>query len=272
MGRSLLRLGLILALALFAAGSARPAAAASAAASSNPGKIGVVLLHGKYSTNKPDSPIGRLGRALDEAGFTTTAPEMPWSYDRHFDATIETAFAEIDRAVAALKAEGVTKVVIAGHSLGANIGLAYATERPGLAGVIAIAPGHTPESPDWPRSFAGDVAKARAMVAAGKGDAVAAFGDHIRGGRKPFRLRAKIYLSYFDPDGLAAMSKTAARLPPGTPILWIVETNRLKLISARTTFERIPGAGRKQFIAVDASHNDAPARSAKQIIAWLKAL
>ena len=265
MGWKFLRLGLVLGLVLLAAGAARPAIAAA-------GKVGIVLLHGKYSTNKPDSAIGRLGSALDKAGFTTTAPELPWSYDRHFDATIETAFAEIDRAVAKLKAEGVTKVVIAGHSLGGNIGLAYATQRPGLAGIVVVAPGHTPESADWRRSFAGAVAKARAMVAAGKGDAVAEFAGHSQGRQTPITVRAAVYLSYYDPDGLAAMRKTAARLGPGTPVLWIVEKSRENVISGHATFARIPGTARKRFVAVDASHNDAPARSAATIIAWLKEL
>lgn len=264
MGCRFARLGLIFALAVSVAGLARPAFAAE--------KIGVVLMHGKNSTNKPRSPIGRLQAALQDAGFVTVAPELPWSRDRQYADTVEGAFGELDRAVAELKDKGVGKVVIAGHSLGANIALAYGTQRSGLAGIIAIAPGHIPESADWRKSFADDVAKAKAMVAAGKGEEPADFSDRNQGKSSPITLRAKVYLSYFDPDGLAAMSHTAGGLSPNTPVLWIVEDSRKGQIAGRVTFDRIPDGGKKEYVVVDSSHNDAPEKSAGRIIEWLKRL
>ncbi|MEK9671969.1 MAG: hypothetical protein VW268_05630 [Rhodospirillaceae bacterium] len=86
--------------------------------------VGVILMHGKNGTNRPGSPVGKLG-----GDFKVDVPEMLWSRDRDFDKTLSDAFKEIDAAVARLKDAGATKVVIGGHSLGAAAALAYASQR-----------------------------------------------------------------------------------------------------------------------------------------------
>jgi len=86
-------------------------------------KIGVVLMHGKNRTASEKSPIGKLAYALEVADFIVVAPDMPWSRSRGFDRTYAETMAEIDRAVANLKDKGATKIVVGGHSLGANAAL-----------------------------------------------------------------------------------------------------------------------------------------------------
>jgi len=83
-------------------------------------KIGVVLMHGKNRTASEKSPIAKFAYALEVADFIV---------------------AEIDRAVANLKDKGASKIVVGGHSLGANAALGCGARREGLAGILAIAPG-----------------------------------------------------------------------------------------------------------------------------------
>lgn len=93
----------------------------------------------------PKSPIGKLASALKGAGFLVVAPDMPWSRSRGFDKTYEETMAEIDDAVERLKEAGATKIVVGGHSIGANAALGYGARREGLAGVTVIAPDHVVE-------------------------------------------------------------------------------------------------------------------------------
>jgi pimeloyl-ACP methyl ester carboxylesterase len=52
------------------------------------------------------------------------------------------AFADVDAAIARLRARGVTQIVVGGMSMGGNSALAYAATHPDVAGVIAMAPAH----------------------------------------------------------------------------------------------------------------------------------
>ena len=100
-------------------------------------KVGVVLMHGKNRTAKAKSPIGKLMYELEVADFIVIAPDMPWSRTRGFDKTYVESMAEIDKAVAKLRDKGATKIVVGGHSIGANAALGYGARREGLAGILA---------------------------------------------------------------------------------------------------------------------------------------
>ena len=66
-------------------------------------ETGVVLMHGKWGTSRPRSPVGGLARSLDDAGFLVATPEMPWSRYRLYDRDLAGVFREIDAAVAGLR-------------------------------------------------------------------------------------------------------------------------------------------------------------------------
>src|SRR6185312_5330849 len=75
-----------------------------------------------------------------------TAPPMPWARGQweRISITVEAAHQQIDAMVAQLRAQGAQRIVVGGHSLGANVALSYAAQRGNVAGVIMIAPGHQP--------------------------------------------------------------------------------------------------------------------------------
>ena len=136
-----------------------PCGAASAAQLDG---FGIVYLHGKAGW--PGAFNGGILSSLRDEGALVATPEMPWSFHRRYAATYDEAMTEIDAAVAGLKAKGARRIVVIGHSLGANAAIGYAARRANLAdlaGVVALSPGHLPEIGNM-RDFVADaVARAK---------------------------------------------------------------------------------------------------------------
>ena len=234
-------------------------------------EIGIVIMHGKGGENLGKSPTRILALFLQEKGFIVSAPDMPWQADRIFDKTVEETMAEIDGIVAELKSEGAERIVVAGHSFGANVAIAYGARREGLAGVIAMALGHIPEI--WSNRFAKDVAKARTMVEAGNGDNRADFNDVNQGKKTTFNMKAKYYLSWYDPDGQAVMPKNAAILKPGTPLMWIIgELDGMAERGEGYAYAKVPTHSNSKYEVIGGGHGATPKKGKGEILKWLKDL
>lgn len=236
-------------------------------------KIGVVLMHGKGGTAMERSPVGKLASKLENAGFLVIAPDMPWSRSRGFDKTHKDSMAEIDEAVEDLKSDGATKIVVGGHSIGANAALAYGATRGGLAGVLAIAPGHIVDIEAFQNNMGSDYKRARKMIAAGKGDEEGEFKDYNQGRASTFFATADIYQSWFDPDGPANMPVNAANLKPGTPLMWIVGGNdRIVERGEEYVFAKAPAHDKSAYVVIGGGHGATPSKGKTEIIDWLKGL
>lgn len=237
-------------------------------------KIGVVLMHGKGRTAGEKSPIGKLAYALEVADFIVVAPDMPWSRSRGFDRTYAESMAEIDKAVAKLKDKGATKIVVGGHSIGANAALGYGARREGLAGILAIAPGHTIDGDGFHKLVDFDYRRAKEMVAAGKGEEETGFKDVNQGRKSTKTMKAKVYLSWFDPEGPAPMPKNTANLKPGTPLMWIIgEKDRLMMERGKEyAYAKAPAHDMSAYVVVKGGHGATPMKGKKEIIDWLKGL
>jgi len=98
--------------------------------------VGVVFLHGKGVW--AGAFDGGIPAALEAEGAVAVSPEMPWSLRRIYGATYEEAMREIDAAVAGLKGRGARRIIIIGHSLGANAAIGYAASRHEVAAVVAL--------------------------------------------------------------------------------------------------------------------------------------
>ena len=255
-----------MALALFAAGAfSAPAFAAD---------IGVVLLHGKWGTTNAGSPTGKLAKSIESAGFPVEFRDMPWSRDRGYDRDVEGALAEIDAAVNKLKEKGAKRIVIAGQSLGANIAMLYGARREGLAGLMAISPGHIPEFGQSRKDYASDVAKARDMVKSGRAGAKEYFLDINTGERKMLSVAADIYLSWMDPSGAAVMPTNAAYIKSGTPFLWVVgDKDQMNERGKAYAYDKVPAHPKNAYIVIPGgAHGDTQTLGTPQIVQWLKAL
>jgi pimeloyl-ACP methyl ester carboxylesterase len=239
--------------------------------------FGVVYLHGKGAW--PGAFNGGILSALRDEGALVAMPEMPWSFHRRYAATYDQAMAEIDAAIAGLKSKGARRIVIIGHSLGANAAIGYAARRPGLAdlaGVVALSPGHLPETGDMREFVADAVARAKKLVAEGKGDVPQTFPDMAQGIPLVAHATPRVYLSWFDPDGPAVIPKNAAAIgasPHPVPLLWVV--GKLDPIARRGPDYAFAAAAKNpksKYLEVFAGHLTTPLVAHRQVVAWINSL
>jgi pimeloyl-ACP methyl ester carboxylesterase len=243
--------------------------AATAAQAASLHGTGVVFLHGKgVWTGAFD---GGIPSALAAEGAVVASPEMPWSFSRMYGATFDEAMREIDNAVAGLKAQGATRIVIIGHSLGANAAIGYAARRSVVAAVVALSPGHLPETAEM-RARTGDaILDARRLLAAGD-KSRHTWPDRIQGVPTFATASPATYLSMFDPDGPAVIPKNAAALR-GIPFLWVVGDSDPIFSRGRDyAFARAPKNPKSRYIEVSAGHLTAPRAAQTQVVEWVKSL
>ena len=191
------------------------------------------------------------------------------AYDAGFDETM----AQLDGEVAKLRAAGARKIVIGGQSFGANMALAYAARHPDVSGVMALAPGHSPDRFANNPRMVESLGKARSLLAAGKGGTFANFNDVNQGRTREVSAKPAVYLSYFDPAGPAVMPRNAAMLSPKVPLLVVVGTKD-PIYSAGTSyiFDRAPKNPYSRFQNVDADHFGTPAAARRIVVDWVKGL
>jgi pimeloyl-ACP methyl ester carboxylesterase len=245
-----------------------------ASAAANLHGLGVVYLHGKAAW--PGALNGGILSSLEDEGALVAEPEMPWSFHRRYAATYDEAMGEIDAAVAGLKAKGATRIVIIGHSLGANAAIGYAARHPDLAGVVALSPGHLPEQ-DNLRSFVSDaVERAKKLVAAGQGNVPQSFPDMAQDIPLTTTATPTVYLSMFDPDGPAVIPKNAAIIgaaPRPVPLLWVV--GKLDPIDHRGpeyAFNAAAKNPKSKYIEVFAGHLTTPLVAHGKVVDWINSL
>ena len=239
------------------------AALASQIASAAGEDLGVVLLHGKGGS--PTGYIRELASALQAKGYLVSTPTMPWAKNRIYDASFEEAMAEIDREVDALHQKGAKLVVVGGQSLGANAALGYAASRDRIGGIIALAPAHNPESPAFARRLGSDLQRAKAMVAAGKGKEKQGFSDLNQGQSLQVTATAEVYVSWFDPDGLAVMPRSAASIKNAHPLLFVVGSGDRSAPPKDYIFDKAPAHPKSKYATLTADHFTAPTAAIRRL-------
>lgn len=231
--------------------------------------IGIVVLHGKQGMGGDRTTAGFL-QALQNAGYAVQAPTMCWSRSRNYDAAFPDCLREIDTAVAALRAAGARRIVVAGQSLGGNAAIAYAAQHPELAGVIALAPAAQPEQMLRNPNVARSVAQAQQMLAAGQGGQRASFADTNVGRLFSVTTTAAIYLSFFARGGPADFAALLGRVRP--PLIWVAGAMDRTQDEAAALFARLPANRLNRLVQVNATHLDTPGAGTSAVLDWLKAL
>lgn len=229
----------------------------------------VVVVHGKWGNAQYMSFFGsRLEPACDYKSI-----ELPWSKRRNYDEPYPTALAEIKAQVGAFRDQGYKRVLIAGHSFGANAALAYMAEVGDVDGVIALAPGHSPAFMYQKNIGRDAVDRARELVGAGKGDQTLTMEDLNQGQRQSIRMRADVLFSYFDPQGLGHMPGTAARFKKAVPLFWAVGTrDPLYPLGADYAFNKAPSHSASRYLVLETDHGNTPDVAAGDVLAWIKGL
>lgn len=233
---------------------------------------GVVILHGKGGM--PGGLVRPLAEYLTAEGFAVANLEMPWSKSRQYNAAPETAVAEIDAAVAKMKAEGARRTFVAGHSLGGLFAAYYATQRP-LSGLILVAPGGNVASKFWQKKVASSLEEATVLIADGKGDAPGDFLD-FEGSKGEFTIRvtARFYRAWFSLDSPLNQRRTYGRLPPDLPILNIVPLDDYKALrkTKDELYALLPVTADTEMYEPDTDHKGAPGAAAAYIKGWIDKL
>lgn len=229
-------------------------------------KVGVVFLHGKWAPGTRN--LENLAQALQSAGYLVAMPMMPWSASANYNLSYDDAMAMIDAQVAALKNAGATRIAVGGQSLGANAAIGYGARHAGLMAIIAISPGHVPDLNRDPQ-VSDSIARARAMVAAGRGNDTDLFMDVNQGDKKTIRMTAAIYLSYWDPAGPAIMPNNAAKL--SAPLLWMVGSgDPMAQRGEAYAFDKAPANPLSRYVTMSGgAHVTVVASAGPQVVAWL---
>ncbi len=227
-------------------------------------RVGLVLLHGK--TGSPAQFAG-MTSMLDETGYGVETPEMCWSARRIYDAPLDTCFADIDRAVARLKADGFAAIVVGGHSLGGLVALAYAATHAGLAGVVALAPDGEPGDFNRYAKVAQSVRRAAAMMQAGKGDDTVHFTDRVLGRYVTIEATPRAFLSFLGPGSTLRPPSLLPRLQ--APLFWAAGSKDSSQRGAAALFRKAPGNGLNRFLSVNAGHMATPGAALVPMLDWL---
>jgi len=232
-------------------------------------EIGVVLLHGKGGDTRWVDP---LGNSLRAARIHVLVPDMPWHRNRIYDKTFEDSFGEINAHLGKLRQKGATKAFVAGHSLGAVVAAGYAATFDDISGIILLAPGHFVSWSGFHANFKDDLARAEQMISAGNGDKKANFGDINMGKRDSRRVTAKIYHSWFSPNGPADFVVNMTRLKKDIAVLYVAgERDTTPKTKDRSyAFEGAPENVRNHFTVIPSDHLSTPADSAAVVVEWLR--
>jgi len=228
-------------------------------------ELAIVLLHGKWGM--PPAP---LDQQFKDAGFKVVSPEMGWSRETAYSITYEVSLQRVNAQVESLRQQGFKRIVLGGQSFGANGALAYASLFSNVDALLLFAPGHNPDI-DRNRNPA-KVEEAKALIAAGQPDKLITFTDFNDGSRtKDFSVSPQAYLSYFDPDGLASMPKTATSQKKAIPVLvFMGRSDWVTRQGAKYFFGRLPKHPANQYVVSDSEHRQVPQSSFPLAMQWIE--
>jgi pimeloyl-ACP methyl ester carboxylesterase len=240
-------------------------------------KFGVILMHGKDSSasdNRSGLPV--IASQLQGQGHKVVTPSMPWAAGgwEKINVTVEQVYDIIDGYAAQLRSQGVQRIVVGGHSLGANIALSYAVNRGNVAGVVMAGPGH---SPGYVYRFneAGKKAieHAAELVRSGKGSERITGIDDNQGTSLRISTTAAVYVSWLNPRGLASMDAQAPKLPPSIPLLLVIGEKDPAFSRAKSAYYD-PAAKNpySKYVVVGANHFQTPFAASRQIVELINGL
>jgi len=230
-------------------------------------EVGLVSMHGKWGR-----PPGPLAQALAREGYRVDSPEMPWSTRRQYDTPYEVALDEIRERVERLRAAGARRIVLIGHSFGANGALAYQAVHGDADALVLLAPGHSPGGWYLTGLTRSDVDRATALAAEGRGNEWLRFDDPNQNATRNLLARVEVYLSYFRPRGLGNMYLTARRIGRPVPTLVVNSSAETASQGRQFVFDGLPPDPQSVYVEVAASHAEAPEAARDEVSRFLDAV
>jgi pimeloyl-ACP methyl ester carboxylesterase len=238
--------------------------------------LALVFLHGKNGSH--ESPAMRaFARSFAAEGITVYLPSMPWS--RKWNGTAEDAAAAVDALVAVAAQDG-RKVVVGGQSMGAAFSLVWrpADAPPAVVGKLLTSPGHMldmfPPTAQFWKGVMPSLNKAKALIAAGKGQEMARFeGTNTSGTNllsENYEMRPVVYASFHDPEVFPSLRKA---LPQNKlPVYWGVGSRDPAGGGKRPSFDRLPPTPANVYSEIDGDHNSIMRDALPAMVTWVKGL
>ena len=232
----------------------------------SPQEIGIVLIHGKWGV-----PPGPLESQLKNQGYQVISPLMSWSRLRNYDLSYEQSLASIHDQVQTLRTNGAKLILLGGLSFGANATLAYLSKYEDIDGALLFSPGHLPD-----RFYARGLTKlsvdhARELLLEGRGNQSFSFTDFNQGRTREMSSTVAIYLSFFDPNGLANMPQNAASMKKSIPIFCVMSSAET-ILGKDYFFSSLPYHPLSQYIESTASHMQAPEATSQEALLFIQKL
>lgn len=231
-----------------------------------PQEVGLILMHGKWG-----APPGPLANNLEDQGYKVVSPTMSWSHLRNYDVSYDDEVEELHKQIQALRNSGAKIVILGGHSFGANGVLAYLSKYQDVDAAMIFAPGHAPE-----RFYHGGLTKdavdsARVLETQGKSSESFNFTDYNQARTKQMESTVAIYLSYYDPNSLANMPKSASSVQKSIPVLCVMSSAE-QFLGRDYIFNKLPANPASVYIESPASHMGAPEASINDVMAFVKSI
>jgi pimeloyl-ACP methyl ester carboxylesterase len=242
--------------------------------------IALVFLHGKNGSH--ESPAMRaFARSFASEGITVYLPSMPWS--RKWNGTAVDAAAVVD-AMVAIAAQNGRKVIVGGQSMGASFSLGW---RPGsglegpppaVVGKLLTSPGHMldlfpPYAGFW-KTITPSLDKAKALIAAGKGEEITRFESSNTTGANTivevYETRPVVYAAFHDPDVYPSLRKALPQTK--LPVYWGVGSRDPAGGGKRPSFDRLPATPGNVYSEIDGDHNSIMRDALPAMVKWVKGL
>ena len=82
-------------------------------------------------------------------------------------------------------------------------------------------------------------------------------------------MAAGVYVSYFDPDGLGAMTKNIKKLSKPMPVLLVIGTADPFYPESKAMFDSAPAHPVSRYVALDTDHFNMPKVVGPEFLKWL---
>jgi pimeloyl-ACP methyl ester carboxylesterase len=238
--------------------------------------LALVFLHGKNGSHQ--SPAMRaFARAFAEEGVAVYLPSMPWS--KSWNGTAADAAAVVD-AVVAVAAQNGRKVIVGGQSMGAAFSLVWrpADPPPAVVGKLLTSPGHMldlfpPNARFW-NSIRPSLDKAKALIAAGKGEEMTRFeGSNTTGANvivEAYDMRPVVYASFHDPEVFPSLRRALPQTK--LPVYWGVGSRDPAGGGKKPSYDRLPANPASVYSEIDGDHNSIMRDALPAMVTWVKGL